>query len=480
MKSLALAVGLALCACRGSSTSAGDPTASSEQVEHRPIVALAIWPEHWASIVGSAQKLEPLRGNPMLVGSTMWSALAQLGAAAGFGGLTLPPPGVDPNAPISFELFSAGQSFEATALSAARATSAGKPYEPSPALRLRITIQARDPKAASEALRTALGSQPGASVVVGASAVAVDIALGGTHPAPFADVAPPTAPSSAFEADGASAARLIAHFDRVSEIATTIGMAHVVDALPEMPSDQKLLLLAAGTAELFTAYLFVDPATAFATDLMVEVPAEPGAPHIAFALGDAGKATMTAAGLARGKSSPLTGLHWAEALSATPRSPFLAATLRTSEKRMASDLATLVHECGAVCIVYAGLGNGFQLASWLHIDLDEVFAGASNNLGVDMTVLRGLAATWSDNDLMFFHAEGAKLPAWKRPATRPPIAAEACYRQAATAVRAALKSSDVPTAKAALDKAAPCVEHDPAIAARFKATSELVTAVAKP
>ncbi len=415
----------------------------------------------------------------MLVGSTMWSALTEISAATRFGVLSLPPPGVDAKAPISFELFSATQSFEETALSAARATSAGKPPDPTPALRLRVTIEARDPKAASEALRTQLAAQPNATVVAGASAVAIDIALGGKHSAPFANVSPPTAPSSAFDAGGASAARLVAHFDRLSDFATTIGMARTVDALGDT-SEMRLRELAEGTAELFTGYLFVDPATAFATDVMVDVPAASGPPQVAFALGDAGKVTLTAAGLARGKSSALTGLHWSEALAATPRSPFLTATLGTSEKQMTTNLATLVQECGPVCIIFAGLGNGFQLASWFHIDLGDVISGASNNLGVDTSVLKGLVATWSDSDLLFLHGDGAKLPAWKRPATSPTSAADACYREAAIAVRAALMSREVTIPKPALDKAAPCVAHDPAIAARFQAMSDFLTAVGKP
>jgi hypothetical protein len=447
-----------------------------------PVIAIDVWPEHWERVADLWAREPDLGPRP----ASLWALAEQLITAVGFKAPALPPPGLDTSGPVTIELFGAAEPFESDAQKLVHVTVAGQPAGAAPSPWLRVTIPASDPAHMAEALRTGLhrdsGSDaPGLRVVAGGAAVAVDVALGAGRLGE--SFSPAVAP--AFEPGNASAARAVVHVDRIGEISTTLAMAQLAGALGDVPADQKTDIVAAAIAEALSGYLLMDPASAFASEALVDLPADAKQPaHVALALTDGGSAIASAAGLARGKTAELSTLHWSAAIAAAPRSPLLEDAVRgkTGEDALTA-ITTLLHQCGPACFVYiAAPGNAFQFAEAIgSTSLLDQLSGVLGELDTAK-----LMVTWSDQDLVFLHAPGDTPPlAWKRTRDSTATAGDACYRRALIAVRTALEaraegSASLEPATQALDGAASCTASDPKLAARRAAMKDLVTALAKP
>jgi hypothetical protein len=435
----------------------------------RAVAALTLWPERWPRVQATAVLLRPVLGPEVeLAGPSLWATLRPLADRAALERLALPPPGLDPAAPISIEVFAPAESFEVTAAALARAFASHQAPTNLPSPRVRVTFPASDAKALADALRAAAGRNM--RVVPGDRAVALDVVFAG---APTGDLDPPVV-ATLFDPGGASAARAMLRVDGLGDLSAAIGMARMAGALGDVDPARRQEMLSFGTAELITGYLVIDPNAAVASEALVEVPAGDEPPRIAFALTDAGVTTLTAGGFARGKTTPVTQVQWSAAVAAAPKSPLLASILANPEgkkrKYLETDVLSLFHECGPMCFLYVGLGNGIQFAS--AIDLTSMTGRAT-------TALANAEVTWTAANLVFVHPAG-KPPtnAWKRSTAAAASPASACYRKALIAVRAELRQTSH-DAKSALDAAASCVQGDSAIAARHKAIGEFVGAVSR-
>ena len=488
MRKLVLVLACTLLACHGHERVA-EPSAPQASATHAAaMLSVTLWPDRWPRVVSA---LGVASGGDLRFPTSPWELAHEGAQALGLGSLALPPPGIDPKAPVSIDMFALPGRFEETALAALRGT--GKAPEHA-AARIRITVGATDPAQLAAALRAAIAARAPdtgrntlrLSVVQGTSAVALDIVM---PDAPAPDGGPAVL-AEAFPGDAPSAARVIVRPDELRQLGPNLGMNLVVHALAEVKPDEQVALLAQGMSELLSGYLLMDPGSALSSEAMIDLPAD--AAHggqLAFALTPAGETTIAAAGLARGATAVLGTLHWQQAIAAAPTSPFLDSLRSGDPHRGGSAAAEVVEQCGGACMMYLAASPGavFQLVKAEPgknlADLLEVASG-------EVTFAVAQQATWS-GDLLVLHAPGDAVEHWQPdPPPAPQSAAETCYRRALVAVRGALgsvaaldagdRAGAIGQAKAALDGAASCVASDPDVAARQHAMSQLLGALATP
>lgn len=472
-----------LVACHHGAHRGAHPAATASVASGSSIVAVTIWPARWSRV---AAALAPVVDSEVPLGASPWQLAREGASQIGLGALELPPPGIDPQAPVSIEVFAAPARFEQAALTALGSNASPRATV---AARIRITFGATDPARLAAAVRTAIEAGPrsselGLHVVLGASAVALDI----TIPDATAVGADPASPAVAFQTDAPSAARVLVRPGQLRDLASNLQMIRVLRVLPQLRPDERHMILAEGISEILSGYLVMDPGSSLSYEAMVDIPADAArSPQVAFALTPAGAKTLAAAGLARGASAPLGTLHWQDAIGAAPSTPFLDALPRRDERDGMQAVATVFHECGASCFLYLATSPGFglELAKAAHVtDFGELFGPEANAL----TLAAAQQATWS-GDLFVVHAPGAASPSWRpEPPPAPASDADRCYRRALVTVRAALRAAAevepanraavFGQARAALEGAVACTAADPEIAARRRAMAELVGALA--
>jgi hypothetical protein len=223
--------------------------------------------------------------------------------------------------------------------------------------------------------------------------------------------------------------------------------------------------------------------TSFARALLVDVPAGDTKPRLAFALSDAGKATLTAGGLERGKTLALGALRWSDAISAAAVPAVVDAAVTGAARDRTTAVATLTHQCGASCFWYLALGNGFAFARALGMTNAAAAAPFLDGVGVPRSTVESAELAWTADDLLFVAAAGAGAPpAWRYAATAPAAAADACYRRALVRLRAVLVHDEhvQATWQAAvtdLAAGAGCIKSDASLAARHRAMTDLAAAL---
>ena len=451
---------------RGPASTGIGATASGPQ----PIVAVAIWPARWSAIAALPQ-LRAL-GGP--VPASFWDAAKQLAGEIGLESLALPPPGIDPAGAITLEVQRPHATFETIALAAAK----GTPLAPDDrvGLHARVTLAAKDPAALASAFEAAVtarrGKRPELRVVRGEHAVALEIFLD-DDAVPAQLVFPPATIALPFDAGHDSAARAVLRLSGLADLTATVAMQKTASAIASVDTGERGLLFGEGISEVLTGYLLIDPAGSVAGAVAADIPAT-GAPQVAFALVAPGKTALAAGGLAAGKTVAMDAIKWPAVIAAAPRTPLLAGS---SDRD--SDVATLFHQCGALCYAWVAMGNGLVLASAFGADTSDAIKRSLSRAGI---VAGALA--WTADDLVFVQPAGATPPSWKNAAlgTPPPSAAEACYRKALVAVRSGLRANErgvaaIADADAALAGASSCVGGDAAIAARARTMREVVSAL---
>lgn len=455
--------------CKSSPRSSGTPTEDAHGAGGRqPIMSLAIWPERWASIAGLPQ-LRALGGE---VPSSFWASARDAADDVGLRSLALPPPGIDASGPITLEVHRPKATFETIGLAAA--TRAPIAAEDRVGLHARVTFAASDPAALATALEAAIAAReeqtlPVLRVLRGDRAVALDVFTDDVAAAQLAAAAPAIA--LPFESGHESAARAALRLEGLGDLTATSGMLAAYGALASYDGGEAPLLLAQGTSEVLTGYLLTDPASSASAGLFVDV-AEGGGLQVAFALTEAGKAALTAGGLASSNTMAIDRVNWSAVIAAAPRPPLFPAGAESQ------DVATAFHECGGMCFVWAAMGNALGLASLMR---GGELAGIEEAM---RTAFPTGELSWLPSGLVFVHAPGAKPAGWNSVATGAVTrgAAEACYRKALLAVRLGLRAegaelAGLADAEKALDGAASCVKSDAAIAARHRALREMIAAI---
>lgn len=483
MRKLVLVLACTLLACHGSERAAAPsaPHAAAASTRGAPLLAVTVWPERWPRV---ASALGLASGGDLRFPASPWELAGEGAKQLGLGSLALPPPGLDPKAPVTIEVFALPGRFEETALAALRG--AGKASVRA-AARIRITAGATDPAQLAAALRAAIAARApdqvgpplGLHVVQGASAVALDIIL----PDGQAPDGGPAVLAEAFPADLPSAARVLVRPDELRQLGPNLGTNEILHALAEVKPDEQVVLLAQGLSELLSGYLLMDPASALSSEARLDLRADPAhGAQLAFALTPAGETTLAAAGLARGATAALGTLSWQKAIAAVPTSPLLDSLMPADQRGSMQAAANVVFQCGGTCMMYlaASPGTALQLLKEnAPKDLAELLEPVSG----EVAFAAAQQATWT-GDLLVLHAPGDALERWQPDPPPRESAAETCYGRALVAVRGGLgsvaelapadRAAAIGQAKAALDGAASCVSSDPDVAARYHAMTQLL------
>lgn len=453
-----------MAAC-GSGNHASSPgSAGAVAAGPQPVVSVALWPDRWPTIAGLPQ----VRAIGMPLPTSFWTLAQTAAGQLGLDKLTLPPPGIDTNLPITTELAPPQGSFETIAAAAAHHDV--KALRASIGMRIRVTVPAKDVNALAGSLEQAIAARkdrhPALRVVRGERAVAVDISFDESD---MTDTPAPPAIAVAFDAGHDSAARAALRLPGLADVGAMTGMMRVMGALGMVEKSEAKKLLAEGTAEVLTGYLMIDPATSISDALLIDVPMT-GNPQAAFELTEPGAKALAAGGVVAGKRTGLEAVKWQAVIDASPHSPLVATR---SGKDAQTQLATAFHECGAFCFAYAAMGNALPFASVFGApDLGAMIKQATAQLGAPLAdlELRG--------NLVFLLPAGANPPAWKvQAAGAAQTAGEACYRHALLDVRKALEDDALDAADSALAAAEKCVAGDPAFAARERNLREFVLAL---
>jgi hypothetical protein len=154
-----------------------------------------------------------------------------------------------------------------------------------------------------------------------------------------------------------SIARMHLRLDRFGPTGASLGMMMIARAVFTVDDAFLVPALIQGYAEVLTAPLFADPAAAVTTDVVADLPASPtSAPALYLVLTERGAAALRAdPGLAGGKPVALRTVDLPAIAANAPLPPVIEAA------GSLDGVARLVHECGYMCTLYGGLGNGLGL-----------------------------------------------------------------------------------------------------------------------
>ncbi len=463
---VAVVVTIAACGSHAQRTGSS-ATSGSAAGRDLPVVELAVWPEQWPRVIKAVPAVaEALRGGPDA--TSVWSIASLALGELGFEDVQLPPPGLDSRSPITLAIYRAHSGFETIALGAARGT-----FTPTAdtAVRLRITLPAKDATVLGAAVDAVLAKHSATNVAVvrGADAIAIDVYAPGSVPA--AHAGPPAIRSVPFDPGTPSAARFILRADGIAEAGASYAMGRVAEAFASMnPSEPDLL--AEGLAETLTGFVLADPATSMAEALVVDVPTSDDPPRVAFAASKTGVAALAAAGLKPGSTTPIDHVDWNKAAAAVEVNGLMRAE-PTSDKDATRRVATLFAECGSYCFAYIALGNALQLGKAMQ---DSVLEQARSLAGGG----DGVQLRWGDGDMISLARGEAKDLA--RPPLATPSAHDTCLRTALIGVRSGLQlASEKPAALEAairsLDEATSCATGDAAFTARQTALHDALVAL---
>lgn len=510
---LMMALLVASCACsaknKASATEGGERPAIAKQTpplsdpasrDGAPLPAfeITVWPEQWDVALEAASEAFGLP-------SEVWREyhpspyealnLVQQLVPMGKLPLSMPLVGIDNTRPYTISLTAPEVTFEAVA--AAVITKQELPPARFP--RLRFSLPAIDVDALANVFSDAAKSK-NAKVIANMLAtpemalrvtkhettITVDLVLGAQMPSDESGLKaalgpPPSAPAAAaFTIAAPSALRVIARSPKLAELGASMGMGMVLAALEEIDDvDMRRLVLAAGTSEVLSVFLVMDPSQDLSHVAMFDLSARGGGKaQLAFPLestvSEAGKATT----LRDGASLLLSDIEWVKVVQAIPNPSVLAAVPGGS-----AELMELFHECGWTCWVPFASGSQMVRALVSENKLDSSLAELKRLAGKRMPHAR-LAG-----DLLVVSQQDTVDPGRWQNVSYDAVptgssAASHCYREAALAVRASLKALSntdpsqhgrlLASARSSLQGAQACAESEPASARRFAGLSTLV------
>ncbi len=466
-------------------------------------VMVAVWPAHWARLDAMLATMPPpareLFAWDVAQLRSPWSLLRALGTQTL--GISLPEelPGFDARRPIVVSAFAPTSTFETIGAALAATFKTKSTALPPAGVRHRVSIPASDPKAMVAALRAALTSLPALDdttfgdgerligLTAGASTVSISIVMGsglGTIDAATRDAllggrGEWTPRLHALLADPEPAvARAHFRLDKLADAGTMLGISRMARWLVEDGRPAPVAIFAAGYSELLTAPLMMDPATMMVSDVVVDLPAaDRFAPATYVVPTEAGRAALAGdAALATGKPMPLVDLDPA-AIARNAKLPAVAGD------GAPQDVGTLVHQCGAPCFVWLGLGNGMRLLE--HVDRSDVREMITNRVSPDAraTLLGGALLVEA------FGTAGAgpvKRARALRPTRIEPSPGSRCYAAALLALRDHMQRASGSMERAgeilgafttAQRSNLDCAAADPALAARVTGIRDMVGAL---
>ena len=511
-------------ACSGSSGNGrGDdppgPTAASG-AEPDPALTVVLYPAQWERLPAVLTELvqrRPEVGAVYLAGpsvfSSPWAVVRFFGERVGF---ALPErvPGLDDKAPIVLAAFVPIDSVEAQGAALVAAVAKKAPLAPS-GVRHRLRLPATDAKALAAALEQALVATPpdddgralrsvapgiyadeARMVRIAAGAGAVDLTIVTGYGLAGLDAAARDRVLGAAGGPGAfhplvadptpSIARVHLRLDRFGPTGGSLGMMMIARAVFTMDDAFLVPAMIQGYAEVLTAPLFADPTAAVTTDVIADLPASPtSAPALYVVLTERGATALRAdPGLAGGKPVALRTVDLPAIAAGAPLPPVIEAA------GSLDGVVRLIHECGYMCTLYGGLGNGLGLVRMAEAATPGITKQGLAEASSMVPLLANVQLTLAGSVLVVESlgpSEGAAERA-RRIQPRPAATASPghrCYHDALAAVRKgfmAVTSADDAKARPAMlevlltEQAAnlTCAAKDPAFAARAADLRKLV------